>query len=250
MAWLDALEAASLVEVPGVVAQGQETKARSSCASLLPRAATQWSTCSVSLLLLAGSDVWNENGERHDRKHGTCARSPPTWTSTSPSPDRDLSLSLVKWTRSRIRREPWGQSPSCPASRPWGRWRPRPGRSKASVSRRPGPKGGVNHGKRETDLGLGGLLLLSVLGLGDGGLASGVSDLGLLVLLGEDGGKVGTDDSTLRTRTSERSGRLMTSKEGRKGRATDLVLDGLPRALLGDLLSNTLLVHASVDLGG
>ena len=49
-------------------------------------------------------------------------------------------------------------------------------------------------------------------------------DLGLLVLPGQDARQVGTDNTTL-------------------------VLDGLARALLGDLLSNTLLVDATVDDG-
>lgn len=72
-------------------------------------------------------------------------------------------------------------------------------------------------------LGLGGLLPLLSLSLGDGSLSGGGPDLGLLGPLGEDGSKIGTDDS---------SG----------------VLGGLSRTLLGDLLGNTLLVHSSVDL--
>lgn len=68
---------------------------------------------------------------------------------------------------------------------------------------------------------LGSLLLLS---LGDGGLSGSVSDFRLGVSLGQDGGKVGTDDSSLG-------------------------LDVLPAPLLGDLLSETLLVHTPVDNG-
>lgn len=52
----------------------------------------------------------------------------------------------------------------------------------------------------------------------------GSANLGLLVPLGEDGRKVGADDTTL-------------------------VLDGLLGALLGDLLGDTLLVDAAVDDG-
>lgn len=48
-----------------------------------------------------------------------------------------------------------------------------------------------------TYLGLGSLLLLLSLSLGDSGLSGGVSDLGLLGSLGEDGSKVGTNDSSL-----------------------------------------------------
>lgn len=50
----------------------------------------------------------------------------------------------------------------------------------------------------------------------------GSADLGLLVSLGEDGRKIGTDNATL-------------------------VLDRLLGALLGNLLGDTLLVHAAVD---
>lgn len=72
---------------------------------------------------------------------------------------------------------------------------------------------------------LGGLLLLLLgLGLGDGGLAGSGTDLGLSGTLGHDGSKVGTDDTTLN-------------------------LDVLPGALLGDLLCDALLVHATVNLG-
>lgn len=72
---------------------------------------------------------------------------------------------------------------------------------------------------------LGGLLLLLLgLGLGDRSLAGSGTDLGLSGALGHDGGKVGTDNTTL-----------------------DLHV--LPGALLGDLLCDALLVHATVDLG-
>lgn len=52
----------------------------------------------------------------------------------------------------------------------------------------------------------------------------GLADLGLLVLPGQDAREVGTDDTTL-------------------------VLDRLARALLGNLLGDTLLVDATVDNG-
>jgi hypothetical protein len=71
---------------------------------------------------------------------------------------------------------------------------------------------------------LGLLLLLFSLGLGDGGEAGLLPDSGGLVPPGGDGGEVGTDDTTL-------------------------VLHGLAGALLGNLLSDTLLVHATVDDG-
>lgn len=82
----------------------------------------------------------------------------------------------------------------------------------------PGTTSGATH------LGAGSRLRLLVsLGLGDGSLAGGVADLGLLRALGKDGSEVGTDDAALG-------------------------LDGLARALLGDLLSHALLVHPAVDL--
>lgn len=56
--------------------------------------------------------------------------------------------------------------------------------------------GGTAGGAGSGLLGL--LLLLGGLGLGDGGLAGSLADLGLGGALGEDGGKVGTDDTTLK----------------------------------------------------
>lgn len=69
------------------------------------------------------------------------------------------------------------------------------------------------------ELGLG---LLVLLALGNGSLAGGGTNLGLLVAAGVDLLERGTDDTTL-------------------------VLDGLARALLGDLLGDTLLVESSVN---
>lgn len=71
------------------------------------------------------------------------------------------------------------------------------------------------------DLSLGLLLLLA---LGDGGLAGGSTNLGLLVAAGVDLVERSTDDTTL-------------------------VLDGLARALLGDLLGHTLLAKTTVSNG-
>lgn len=67
-----------------------------------------------------------------------------------------------------------------------------------------------------------GLGLLVLLALGDGGLAGGSTDLGLLVSAGVDLVERSTDDTTL-------------------------VLDGLARTLLGNLLGDTLLVKTAVD---
>ena len=67
------------------------------------------------------------------------------------------------------------------------------------------------------------LVLLVTLRLGDRRLARGHAVRGGLVPLRGDGGKVGTNDPTL-------------------------VLHGAPGALLRNLLRDTLLVHASVDL--
>lgn len=66
-----------------------------------------------------------------------------------------------------------------------------------------------------------GLGLLVLLALGNGGLASGSTNLGLLVSASVDLLERGTDD-------------------------TALVLDGLARALLGHLLGDTLLVKSAV----
>lgn len=71
---------------------------------------------------------------------------------------------------------------------------------------------------------LGLLLLLFGLGLGDGGKAGLLPHSSGLVPPGGDGSEVGTDDTTL-------------------------VLHGLARALLGNLLGDALLVHATVDDG-
>lgn len=77
--------------------------------------------------------------------------------------------------------------------------------------------------RRDTHLDLLGLLLLLFsLGLGDGGKALLLPDGGGLVPLRGDGSEVSTDDTTL-------------------------VLHGLARAFLGNLLSDTLLVHATVN---
>lgn len=75
-------------------------------------------------------------------------------------------------------------------------------------------------------VGLAGLSLglLVLLALGDSGLAGGSTNLGLLVAAGVDLLERSTNDTTL-------------------------VLDGLARALLGDLLSNSLLVESSVNDG-
>lgn len=79
----------------------------------------------------------------------------------------------------------------------------------------------------KTHLGLLLLLLLSLL-LGlcllDSGSSGGQTLLSTLVSPGSDGSEIGTDDTTL-------------------------VLHGLARPLLGDLLRDTLLVHATVSLG-
>lgn len=87
----------------------------------------------------------------------------------------------------------------------------------------------VGQSRDQTNLGLlgttGGLLsLLLVLAGGNGGLTGSSTDLGLLVSLGSDGSKVGTDDTTL-------------------------VLHVAARTLLGDLLRDSLLVHATEDNG-
>jgi len=66
--------------------------------------------------------------------------------------------------------------------------------------------------------------LLGGLAGGGGGSLLGGADLGLLVALGEDGGKVGANDAAL-------------------------VLDVLARALLGDLLGDSLLVNPAADNG-
>lgn len=77
---------------------------------------------------------------------------------------------------------------------------------------------------KETRLGLLRLLLLLLcLSLGDGGQPRLGTGLSSLVPLGGDGGKVSADNTTL-------------------------VLHGLARALLGNLLCDTLLVHATVEL--
>lgn len=67
------------------------------------------------------------------------------------------------------------------------------------------------------------LVLLLRLSLGNGRQPLLLAGLSSLVALGGDGGEVGTDDTTL-------------------------MLHGLARALLGDLLCDTLLVHATVEL--
>ena len=64
--------------------------------------------------------------------------------------------------------------------------------------------------------------LLVLLALGNGGLAGGSTDLGLLVAAGVDLLERGTNDTTL-------------------------VLDSLARALLGNLLGDALLVESAVD---
>jgi hypothetical protein len=64
--------------------------------------------------------------------------------------------------------------------------------------------------------------LLSLLGLGNSSLASSSTDFGLLGTLGTDGIPGSTDNSTF-------------------------VLDSAAGALLGNFLSDTLLVHATVD---
>lgn len=87
-------------------------------------------------------------------------------------------------------------------------------------------------GARATSTGTGSLVLLSHLGLGlllllalgKSLLAGSSSHLGLLVSAGGDGLERGTDDSSL-------------------------VLNSLARALLGNLLGDTLLVHATVEDG-
>lgn len=70
---------------------------------------------------------------------------------------------------------------------------------------------------------LGLLLLLLCLSLRDGGQPRLSTGLSSLVALGGDGGEVSTDDTTL-------------------------MLHGLARALLSDLLCDALLVHAAVEL--
>jgi hypothetical protein len=94
---------------------------------------------------------------------------------------------------------------------------------------------------------LGLLVLLGGLGLGDGGGAGGGADLGLGGTLGEDRGEVGTDNTTL----GELVQKFMVCYCRRfcDFASTHLNLDVLAAALLGDLLSDALLVHAAVDLG-
>jgi hypothetical protein len=67
------------------------------------------------------------------------------------------------------------------------------------------------------------LLLLLGLRLGDGGLTGSCAVRGGLVAAGGNGGEIGTNDTTL-------------------------VLHGTAGTLLGDLLRDALLVHATVDL--
>lgn len=86
-----------------------------------------------------------------------------------------------------------------------------------------------NVGLGDTGGSLGGLgsrllLLLLVLSGGESGVTLSLTNLGLLVTLGQDGREIGTDDTTLS-------------------------LDGLAGTLLGDFLSDTLLVDATVDGG-
>lgn len=86
-----------------------------------------------------------------------------------------------------------------------------------------------NKKEKNTHLGLlslllGILLLLLVLAIAESGGTGSSTDLGLLVALGTDGLPGGTDDSTL-------------------------VLDGAAVTLLGNLLGDTLLVHATEENG-
>ena len=97
------------------------------------------------------------------------------------------------------------------------------------------------------------LLLLGLLGLGDSGLSGSVSDLGLGVSLGQDGSEVGADNSSLnaveRSITQSRVSHAWTfaGRAGEGDPSTNLVLDGLPAPLLGNLLGHSLLVHTTVD---
>lgn len=113
-------------------------------------------------------------------------------------------------------------SPSSALSIPWGRWQQVPVQARAHAASKHWPHA---KGSCKTHL----LVLLLLLGLLvrlrllDGGGPLGSTDLQRLVPLGGNGSKVGADDTTL-------------------------VLHGLARPLLCDLLCDTLLVHPPVHL--